>query len=260
MTRKLGDMGLSVMGSRHVLTITYPAPDETLLETPEALPTSEPETPQVSFTIGAAHLPNIGGASAVWTAVVWASGRNTSGSARTVTRTRYKNGTPISASTTGSMSNNYYWTSMEYVYYGLVVGDAISVALHASGEGVDWQYKALMIFPTRINLTPSSRVPLYRVSYTLARTSLSSGVNPGGLATGQGNWYVYNGALMSYSSTVAGTFDLPVMSAHDTYIHGAIEFGDISQSQQSISNTSFSPYYRQQAVPTQIVYYPLSVR
>lgn len=255
MTRKLGDMGLSVMGSRHVLNITYPAPDETLLETPEALPTSEPETPQIEFTIAAAHLPNIGGASAVWTPILYAMGQNGSASSRTLSYRLMKNDASVSTGSI-SVSAGRYWTVSCFNYYGSVVGDVIQLRLWASGETVDWRYKALAVFPTRLSLpTPV----IYRPQYTTARKPVLTLDSPGRFSTAN-EIYIYNNGGMYYSSLAETTVVFGALGEDDTYGFFRVRNGDVSQNDYATTSTISHPSYYCNNVPTQIVYYPLAVR
>lgn len=253
MTRKWGDTGLAVMGSRHVLTITYPDPDETLLETPEAVPTSEPGAPQVEYTIAAGHLPNIGGASAVWTPMLWASGHNDTAGSITLSYRLMKNDVSVQTGTQ-SVTAGRYWTVNCYNYYDSAVGDKIQLSLSASGAGLDWRYKGLFIYPTRIDLG----APLYLAEYTIDRLpDLALGVP---LIVIRGNWYTYASDSMYHIGNAVDSFAHDVVSDHADYHGGRPTYGDIQQTNSSTTSSSYYPYYIYNHVPTQIVYYPLSVR
>lgn len=253
----LGDMGLSMMGSRHVLTITYPDPDETLLETPEALPTSEPETPQIAFTIGAAHLPNIGGASAVWSPALYAAGKNDTAGAVTLSYRLMKNGASVQTGTQ-SVTAGRYWTVSGYNYYDSAVGDTIALSLWANAAGLDWRYNGFAVLPTRLDVSTAASSVLYRVQYTLARKPVLTLGTPGLLAASR--WYLYNGD-MPFDTNNAGALTLPVLAADPDYKFGRMQYGDtlLTNSSHGAQTTTY-PYYMAYNVPTQIVYYPLSVR
>lgn len=257
MTRKWGDTGLGVMGSRHVLTITYPEPDETLFDTPEAIPTSEPETPQVEYTIAAAHLPSISGARVVWSPILYASGYNDTAGAVTLSYRLMKNDVSVQTGTQ-SVTAGRYWTVNCYNYYDSAVGDKIQLSLWASGAGLDWRYKALAVLATRIYLGTNSGDALLSSVWTMGRRPILALGNPV-VALG-GAWYWYNGN-MAYNVSIAATITITILPAHAQYAHGRFFYGDGGAGNTSYgASTTAMPYYIQNNVPTQIIYYPLAVR
>jgi hypothetical protein len=259
MTRKWGDTGLAMMGSRHVLTITYPDPDETLLGTPEELPTSEPETPQVEYTIAAAHLPNIGGATAIWTPLLYASGKNLSGSTQAVYYRLLKNDVSIREGS-WNVSNNNYWSRTSYDFYDVAVGDRVQMSVWAANAGVDFHYKALFVQPTRLQIATPYAPILYRVVYSTSYLPvLTAGDNPVVIALSEGSLTIRQSS-MTYTWRTQNDTSFSVLQSDPTYGLWTVEYGDDSRTSYGATRLNNSPFYRPQTLPTQIVYYPLAVR
>lgn len=250
MTRKWGDTGVAMMGSRHVLNIIYPAPDETLLETPEALPTSEPGTPQIEYTITAAHLPNIGGASAAWTALLFAHSYNSSGSTRTCYYRTLLNGVSVSSSST-SVSNARRFTINATNYYDCAVGDVIALKLWASGSGVALEDHGLSVVATRLKLAGDKQKTLRGITYvtTQVPTLVMDGVS-----YVAGTSRVFHTASVTSLLTDASTL-LDILFMKAPYYSYQSSYGDAIQSVTtaglSANKTVYGVY-----VPTTIVYYP----
>ena len=125
---------------------------EDLLATPEALPAAEPESPQVTFDLSAlvpgVTLTTVKGAlSWKWVAMVYAAGQNLSGVNQTINTRISKNG--VSAYTSNySVSNNAYYT-FSYRLFDVTLTDVLTIKLWSTAEGCNWDYKALILLPTR---------------------------------------------------------------------------------------------------------------
>lgn len=151
MARSPNCTGAPLFKGRVDVTITYPDPDIQTLDTPEALPTSEPTTAQVSTTVASSHL-------ATWTpfelehvnaAVLYAAGTNSSGGSRTVYYRILLNGQNVY---TGSQSipdgYTYAWTFSGFP--PVAQGDVLACKLWANGTGCDWHQKGLDVLPSRV--------------------------------------------------------------------------------------------------------------
>lgn len=162
-----------IMGTRHVLNITYPTPRETLTGTPTVLPTSEPASPTFSYTVAAGDLPTFDGVPVSVTnyALVFAGGLNTTGSAATLCYRIKKNGVSTNSATNISVTANQYWTLHLFSRDGVgnvVAGDVIDVYLwQVTTNALNWDYQALAICPSRIFLDSKNEMIFYKVSYTI---------------------------------------------------------------------------------------------
>jgi hypothetical protein len=134
--------------SLKTLNITYQTPQETLLTTPVTLPTSEPATPQVGYTIANAHLPTLSLSvyNKVWVAHVYAAGKFVT--AGTLYWRMKKNGSSIANGSTSVGANTFYTVSAHF--YDVNVGDILEIALWSSVTDSNYDYKALAVSVTRI--------------------------------------------------------------------------------------------------------------
>ena len=136
------------------VAISYPSIRETASLTTE-LPTSEPATAQISYTVQASDLPvctpNMPFAFAP---VIYAQGQNLGGAARTISYRIEQNGTSLNTGNVGSAANNYYWGLTAAVFCAFapappVVGDVLTVKLWANGAGVQINAHALVPYLSR---------------------------------------------------------------------------------------------------------------
>jgi hypothetical protein len=135
------------------VSISYPDPDETPLETPVDLPTSEPAEAQISYTLASGHMP-------MWSPfelphskmmMLYTGGKNTSGGTLTVYWRVKVNGVNNSVGSNTAVSASAYWTLNSLgLPIPASVGDVVDVYLWASGAGVELRYKAFACTPTRI--------------------------------------------------------------------------------------------------------------
>ena len=151
MARSPNCTGAPVFKGRVDVSISYPDPDIQTLDTPEALPTSEPATAQVSMTVASSHL-------ATWSpfvlehidcAILYAAGQNTSDSAITVYYRVEKNGASI-ATGSGSVPASNFYTWSHFRFPDVQVGDVLTCKLWASASGCNWRKKALVTWPSNI--------------------------------------------------------------------------------------------------------------
>lgn len=150
--RLQGERMMALNGSFRSISCTL-NPSETTLGTPEALPTSEPGTSQVIYTLADGHKPTWSGGepySYGLHPIVFIGGQNTTGSSLTVYWRAIKNS--VSQHTgSASVAANYYWT-LTSTHFGSVciVGDVLEMRVWASASGANWSYKAIYLLPTRI--------------------------------------------------------------------------------------------------------------
>lgn len=257
----MAEVDCRYMGSLQSYTITYPDPDETLLGTPEALPTSEPGTAQIEYTIASGHLPTVSPAGLRYTLIanVYAGGQNGAGSAATVYYRVKRNGVDV-ATGSHSVDAGYYWTLNIYKYMaGLAVGDTITVHLWASIAGTNWDYKALAckmsalcpgmaVGGLQITL-PSTRQP------SLVLGNPYSG-NPAHVQIWWDSHYVDTNVL-----GLPITLTAKLWTSHLSNGLFKAYFGHANNSVILLPHSSYRPYYvADRSAPTAISFRPLTLR
>lgn len=235
-------------------TITYPSPDETLLGTPVALPTSEPADPQISYTIAVGHLPTVSPAGLEYTltAILYAAGKNTDAASQTVYYRILRNGASV-ATGSASVAANYYYTWNHYSFYNVVSGDVLACKLWASSANVNWDYKALRVHVTRIG---PQAVPL-------SDFTLTSAAAPA-LALGTPFQFLYSGWIfhteqMLYRNFSASAYPIPLLLLRKIWPI-IVERGDNSLGSACVTNPTYRPYNYNNYVPTAISFRPLTIR
>jgi len=239
-----------VLTVRKVLNITYQSVQETLLGTPETLPTSEPATPQVGYTIASGDLPSfsITPYSKQWLAYIYVAGKFVT--AGTLSWRMKKNGSSVRPGTASVAANTYYTISAFFSNPSVV--DVLEIALWSNQTDSNWDYKAYKILFNRPILMNKPRL-LLPCNFTGMdnRPVLTLG-NPSVQATGvcipyHDNKYLY------YNFTSPTNFTS--LYAGSTYGFMILQYGDYSKANDATANThaSYRPYYVRNAVPTQIV-------
>jgi len=241
--------------SLKTLEITYRPAKETLLSTPEILPTSEPTTPQISYTVQESDLPilNLNVYRKVW--VAWIVVAGYCPSSATIYHRMLRNGSSVSTGSS-SVSARYYYTRIFY-FYNVNVGDVLEVKLWSSATDSDWRYKAYQIQVTRI--IPLSKIRLLSPCNIVSvdtQPTLTLG-NPSVYASYL--YYVFHldGLYGSYSSTV----NFACLYVGDILGLYRINYGDITYANSStiLTSTTYYPRYIRNYVPTKIVFRGLIV-
>lgn len=153
MTVQLGDTGKVAYGTQKTFAITIAAPRETLDGSPTVLPTTEPATSQISFTVQTSDLPTITPSpnSMKYVAILYGAGKNTDAASQTVSYRILKNGVSVATgSITATPTNNFYTVSC-YQFYDVVVGDVLELRLWATSANVNYDYYAIAVLPTRVS-------------------------------------------------------------------------------------------------------------
>ncbi len=251
----IGEWGIGLHKGPVSYTITYPDPDETLLETPEALPTSEPATAQIEFTIGAGHLPTVSPAGLEYTltAILYAAGQNTDAASQTVYYRILKNGGSV-ATGSASVAAASYYTWHHYNFLGVQVGDMLACKLWATSANVNWDYRALAVMLTRIG--PSG--------VALANVSATVGTYPTLTLGAPGAGTVYN----SYAHHLDNQLSAPIgadrswglLLPYSTFRIVRVYMGDWTQFSFCAMSGVYRPYNYKNRVPTAISFRPLTIR
>lgn len=257
MARSPNCTGAPLYKGRVDVTISYPDPDETLLETPVALPTSEPGTAQISYTLASGHMP-------VWspyelehvkTAILYAAGKNTGGSAVTVYYRILKNGTSV-ATGSASVSAGQYYTGSHAQFLDAKVGDALSCKLWASVSGVNWDYKAILVWPTRIGPKGQS-IAAFTAHGFGAVYALTLG-NPDVAASGLCAFYPFGSSNPKIDW--AQGYALKAAWSDELYGFARVGVGDMALNSYISSHWVYHPAYYTLPGFTRISYTPLNLR
>jgi hypothetical protein len=258
MARSPNCTGAPLFKGRVDVSISYPDPDETLLETPVALPTSEPAEAQISYTLASGHMP-------VWspyelehvkTAFMYVGGINTTGATVTVYYRVLKNGVSI-ATGSGSVATGNYYTWSHYRFLDVVAGDMLSCKLWASSADVKWDYKAVLVWPTRIGpkgcLLANATADEYSAVYTLTLGTP--------FRHDRGVYYT------PFDSDPSGmkiywrkSLTFPVIRTTEVRGLGCVEFGDIQLSTQLAASATYHPYWYGNNCFKRLSYTPLNLR
>ena len=250
MSRVMGPRG-PLMYSPRTDSLSYPAAQETYDAAGTALPTSEPATSQVIYTITSADLPvsTDKTASMKFTAFLYGGGKNNGASSATVYYRILKNGASV-ATGSSSVNANYYYTVNCYQLYDVKAGDVIEIRLWASATTVDYRYKAMSVVISRY--VPGGilgRLLLnfhYLSSGAGYQLTLSQGVSP--IRMTAGNVYIYTDkTLFNSNHYLAIVFG-------DLYRHAAfvciqdkqffhLQNGDSSQATSVLTSSVALPYY-----------------
>ncbi len=239
-----------IFTSRKLLNITYQSPSETLLPTPETLPTTEPATPQVGYIVGSGDLPAFGLSvyPKVWVALIFGAGKFVT--AGTLSWRMKKNGSSVNTGTASVAANTFYTVNPRF--YDIAVGDVLEIALWSNQTDSNYDYKAYQIQASRIIVMGKIRL-LCPCNF--------SGVTPAPVLT-QGNpslseqwgFYPYHcDTIILLNISSAKTFES--LYAKDTYGILRLYYADYNtpNNAQVLTNATYRPRYNRNFVPTQIV-------
>lgn len=236
-----------ILTSLKTLNITYQTPQETLLSTPETLPTSEPATPQIGYTVQGSRLPSLSYKpyQAVYVALVFGAGKFVT------TGTLYwnmkKNGVSVTTGS-GTMTANYYYTLSAF-FFDVNVGDVLELALWSSVTNSNWDYKALAICVSRI--IPFAKIRILApvtIADFVTYPILTLG-NPGDYSTSA--LYPLHDDYALPSITTTRTYDCLYCKSNGLFRVGS---GDYSYANtvQLRQSSSTRPYYYRNYLPTRI--------
>lgn len=261
MARSPNCTGAPLFKGRVDVSIGYPDADDAILETPIELPASEPETPQIAYTVSSSHCP-------MWTPYELPHTKSASIFASTTANTypRYvyyrltRNGSSVA---TGSW---YHSSPLDYThqipgFIGVQVGDVLGCSLWSHDVGVVIKHKALIVQPTRICAGMGWLSNVGVVVSTEAGKQLRLG-SPTVKNIREATvclWHVKPETVylspLSASAGLEATWD--VYKPHKAYGLGRIWFGD-----RATNHSGYTSYlnYDANVVFTRIAYTPLNLR
>lgn len=234
--------------SRKVLTISYQTPLEEL-KAADTLPTTEPGTPQISYTVAEAHLPtlNMPVYKKTFFAVLFGAGQVTK--AATIYCHLKKNATSVVQSNYPVEANAYYtWTCG---CSPVQVGDVLELALWSNQTDSNWDYKAYQIQMKHL-------IPYYKLRFL--------SVNFGGLTKfpnltlGNPETYMSKGAIIyhldkNFEDPLEAAEDFVVLYPEDDF--GLYEDGlteGVTAALLPTAHASYRPYFVANILPTQITF------
>jgi hypothetical protein len=235
-------------GSLKALTTTIQSPSENLQGTPTTLPTSEPGTPQISYTVASGDLPtfSMGHYSQVWIAVLVAAGKAVT--AATINWRMKKNGSSVNTNSFSVAANTYY--TINAFFYDISVGDVLAIALWSNKTDSNWDYNAYQVRPTRIIL--KSTLPVYvpfNIVTMVTHPTLVQG-NPG-VQAAYGMYLYHEDSFTLYKNTSAA---VTFASLHPAGTYGFFRcyaLGDMGNPNNAATSTSatYRPYYQTEYIP-----------
>jgi hypothetical protein len=237
-----------IFTSLKTLNITYQTPQETLLGTPETLPTTEPTTPQISYTVANADLPtfNLSPYQKKWVAIVIGAGKAVT--AATIYWRMKKNGASVNNGSSSVSANNFYtWNCF---FYDVAVGDVLELALWSSVSDSNWDYKAYQIQVSRLIMLNKPRL---LVPCNFAASALHPTLTLGNQSSSYSGLCIYH--LDQYFMIITSATSFDVLYPKNTYGMFRINYGDYTYSNSSVlrTSTTYRPYYYRNYVPTQII-------
>ncbi|MEM4847029.1 MAG: hypothetical protein QW794_04655 [Thermosphaera sp.] len=226
------------VGSLKELRITMRTPKEELLSTPEPLPTTEPSTSQIVYTVSEEDLPafSMSVHRVVWVAYVIGAGRFTT--AGTLYWRMLRNGTSVRTGSTSVSTNRYY--TVNAFFYNVRVGDVLELRLWSSVSDSVWDYRAFQIHFTR--LLPHAR---YRILYDVLFANLREHpiLQLGNIGVVTLSPYLYHEDR--YIHTLVAMIRVPILRPGTSYGLIQIYGGDYAFSNNAsvITDASRRPYY-----------------
>lgn len=236
------------------LTFSHPNPVETSPGSTSVV-TTEPATGQVYVTIDSSYFATLpaGVVSNIWCAEIIFSCRNTSGASRTLNYKSLLNGSTV-ATGSRSVSNNN-WLALSVPLSNVAVNDEVELRVWASSTGVNYDYYAVGVRPSRLFLltTESGRVTaLLNRLFVAGAWSLSPPTTSFGSVTTGGFSYCFGShdSLTTYTNRVS-------IIQHATY--GFVRLGLGDESSDIVANVSGTNRSTVQTLPqfTSIELYPV---
>ena len=260
MARSPNCTGAPTYRGRVDVSISYPRPDEVLLETPVELPTSEPAEAQGRFVVSEQHVPSM----TPFTldhglvALICVAGRNQSGGYRRLYYRALKNGVSVATGSTGSNIAPSQWYTACYMYGDIQVGDVLELAIWG-GTSMVWDYESLEVYLTRVG---PWETPVCELGINTQTPPSHRKGTPGTLNDQTGGFHISNNDMheakivMSQSSWTTRR----LVWSGAAYRLFRMEKGDVSPGFYiyiDITKHPMTPFF---IVPSRISYTPLNLR
>lgn len=252
MTVQWGDTGKIAYGSLKSYSLTFATPRETLLGSPVSLPSTNPGTPQITMTIASGDLPTISPTpiSMTYCAVLYMAGKNTDAASQSISYQVYKNGVAISGATgSASVATNTYWTHEHFRFNNISVGDVVGVSVWCASANVNYDYYALVVYPTR---------PILGKSYINKDVNFGSFISPalssGNPSVSLSQTPVIYPTTSSSNIQINGNTTFGALSWNSTYNAYVTNYGDNNVTSITETNATYRPFYRRNSLPSTITF------
>ncbi len=244
----------------HTLNIAYQDPQETLQGTPTTLPMSEPETPQISYTVASGDLATFTGftpANNIWIALIFAAGKVVT--TATISWRMKRNGINVATGTQIVAANTYYTIIAGFCNglgagsSGVFVDDVLTIYLWSSQADSNWDYNAYMIQPSRVQpSTTKFKQSVYLITYIISTgyPALTLGNPFTATSTQQINVYVSSTAFAGLNATKT----VNCLNLISPYYLFRTYTGDYAPQDSAViyTHVSYRPYYRKNFLPSSI--------
>lgn len=254
MTVLWGDTGKIAYGPLKTYNVSLSAQRETLLGSPLALPTTEPTTAQISFTVQTSDFPTITPTplGVKYTAIIFGSGKNTDASSQSVSFRMLKNGSSVATGSAGSTPTSQFWTHTYMQFFDIAVGDVLEVKLWATSVNVNVDFYAIVVHPTRINVGTALLNKDVSYSNLVAHPVLTLGT-PGVQATNF-NSIAPSSSLPNQVVNLTANCIFAALSWNSTFLSGKVGCGDAAQSVTTLNHATNHPYYQRNSIPTTMTF------
>jgi hypothetical protein len=257
-----GTREAATIGVPSQITITYPTPRETLLETPIALPTSEPGSPQITFTVIEDDLPVLSGAALSDVTLIpafFAGGTNEAETANIHYARVFKNGVEVGAPNT-ACDGEPLWTYSFYLFADIAVGDVVTISLWADSAGLTYDYAAMAIMISRPDVASGGDI-LLNVAYNDVSNYPALTLGDPGVFSATNAFSVASGPSLSASVDTDRAFGVLEFDASYAYLF-IVAFGDPSNQVRAFLAVSADtrPFYLTNKVPTSVDWLGTSMR
>lgn len=238
-------------------SISFPTPYENVLGTPIYLPTTEPGSPQFSWTVASGDLPTISGLSYILIGDMDVCGKNEDSIGRSIYWRMKKNGDQVAYSSSG-VSAGYFWT-VRAMWTDITIGDTLDLYLWTQvSDVVYYEFDGHCVLPTRFFLSPLkgsgiiSRIYVSTMQYF--PQYVASGLNPESTTQVVSFPRGIDGAqVLGY---IVST-DFPLVPQHSTYGFLRVTPGDRSYPNMATlaNNATYHPYFFRNLYPAALSVY-----
>jgi hypothetical protein len=167
-----GDTGKVAYGALKSFTITGATPRETLLGTPLVLPTTEPASGQITWTIQSSDLPTITPNAPMKFNASLVCGGKVGATAATISYRILLNGTSVVQSSGASATATQFWGHTHWRTSNVQVGDTIEIRYWSNQTDTNLDFYGLIVYPSQPSI-----IKLGTILSPLNISSVSNGAN-----------------------------------------------------------------------------------
>lgn len=255
MPNQYGDTGKSAVSPLKTFTFTNPNARESDLGGSALLPTTEPATSQVIWTVGSGDLPSISPPAYSMKYCVWGCVSGKCTTAATLSYRIIKNGSSLATATTGGVANQF-WTHNHYRWFDVVVGDVLEVRMWSTQADTTIDYSSVQVLLASIYTAPPN---IILKDFTVSGTSATA--TPTGLgirSTTVGNTQGLSLTPANFTNVgnvnFSGSMTIYAFMPNPSFPTLRVNAGDISAASTTPFNNATSINYARSFVPATITY------